>query len=230
MTLEEMIALSPYIDWNEEKISFLKKYHSLLLEWNEKMNLTRIVKEDEVNEKHFFDSIRVAKNIDFSSKKIADVGTGAGFPGLVLAIAFPTSEVSLIESSHKKCLFLEEVKKQLDLPNVTILNSRVEELKKERESFDIVISRAVASLPVLLEITVPFVKVGGYFVAMKGEKGEEELALAKKGIKTLSLEIVLKDDSALPCGDSRLNIYFKKKAKTPSKFPRIYSEIVKSPL
>lgn len=230
MTSEEMVAISPFIEWNKEKLSLLKRYYSLLVEWNDKMNLTRIIKEDEVYEKHYFDSIKVAQNLDFSDKKIADVGTGAGFPGIVLAIAFPGSEVTLIESSHKKCLFLEEVKKTLDLPNIHIINARVEELRKERESFDIVISRAVASLPVLLEITAPFVKLGGYFVAMKGEKGEEELLASKHAIKTLGIVLEKKDNSPLPSGDNRLNLYFKKTSKTPSKFPRIYSEIVKSPL
>lgn len=225
-----MVALSDYLDWNEGKLALLRKYFSLLIEANSKMNLTRITDEGEVYEKHFFDSLRIAKNLDFHGKSIVDIGSGAGFPGIPLAIAFPDSHITLVESSHKKSLFLEEVSEKLSLSNVTVICARAEELIAQRESFDLAVSRAVASLPILLELVLPLVKVGGYFVAMKGEKGEEELSLSKRALKLFGGEMEKKDDSPLPNGDKRLNIYIKKISKTPAKYPRIYANIVKSPL
>lgn len=230
MTEKELIALSSYIDWDGQKLALLEKYFNLLIEGNAKMNLTRIIEKEDVYEKHFLDSLRIAKNLDFSSKSIVDVGSGAGFPGIPLAIAFPTSRIVLVESSHKKATFLDETSKALGLENVSVINARAEELSSYRESFDVAVSRAVATLPVLLELVFPLVKVGGYFVAMKGEKGEEELLSSLHALKVLGGEVEKKDDSSLPSGDHRLNIYIKKISKTPTKYPRIYANIVKTPL
>jgi 16S rRNA (guanine527-N7)-methyltransferase len=231
MTYEELEkALAPKVILSEAMIAQLKAYAALLKEWNEKMNLTAISEESEVIEKHFYDCLIPAKAFSFEGKSICDLGTGAGFPGLVLAIAFPTSQITLVDATLKKVHFLEEVIKSLGLKNVKIVNGRAESYSA-RESFDIVTARAVAPLPELLEISVALVKVGGIFLAMKGSKGKEELAASKHAIEALHLNVDKIDEDSLPSGDgARVNIFFKKNHKTESQFPRSWSEIEKKPL
>ncbi|MCR5490921.1 MAG: 16S rRNA (guanine(527)-N(7))-methyltransferase RsmG [Bacilli bacterium] len=212
----------------EEKFN---KYAALLKEWNEKMNLTSIVEEGEVYEKHFYDSLLIAHGFDFKGKKIADIGSGAGFPGMALAIAFPEAKVTLIDATKKKFLFLEEVQKQCDVKNVFFHVGRVEDMKMRREYFDVVTSRGFAALRIFAEVGAPLLKVGGTLIAMKGSKGADELHEATKALTKLSLQLsdskkeLLSEESG-----TRINYYFTKKAKTIQKYPRPWAEIVAKPL
>jgi 16S rRNA (guanine527-N7)-methyltransferase len=170
------------------------------------------------------------KSLFFFRKDIVDFGTGAGFPGLVWAICFPEAKVTLIEATGKKCTFLEEVIKQTKLTNVRIYNQRAEEFK-QREYYDVVAARAVAPLPILLEVAAPLAKVGGIFIAMKSAKGAEELQASSKALKTLHLVLSDTQSDSLPSGDGvRLNYFFTKKAPTERKYPRRWSEIETKPL
>ena len=159
----------------DQQLKDLETYKNLLIEYNQKFNLTAIKTEEEIYLKHFYDSLTLIKGINLEGKKkLLDIGTGAGFPGLVLKIFYPELETTLLDSNHKKILFLETVKKELNLKNITCLNSRAENLPKEyREYFDIVTSRAVAELRILCELSIPYLKVGGKFIAMKGTLKEE---------------------------------------------------------
>ena len=160
----------------EEMLNKLDTYYHILKEENNKYNLTRIIEEDAVYLKPFYDSLTITKVIDINNQSICDIGSGAGFPGLVLAICFPNTKLTLIESNGKKCNFLNIVKDKLNLTNVTILNTRAEEFSKNnREVFDIVTARAVAPLKHLLEYSVPLLKIGGYFITMKANVENEEV-------------------------------------------------------
>ena len=173
-------CLEAGIQLNEEQMNQFEKYMQLLIEWNEKMNLTAITQEEEVWEKHFYDF-----------ETMCDIGSGAGFPGIPVKIAFPHVHMTLVEPLQKRCRFLNEVKTQLNLENLDILNVRAEDLAKEkRECFDVVSARAVAKLSILLELCVPFVKMNRTMVALKGKNGHEELLNAKKAIDTLGVELV----------------------------------------
>lgn len=231
MNYEELKKyLLPEIVLDDETIQKLKRYSSLLMEWSEKMNLTAIKDEPGIVEKHFFDSLLPAKSPLFVGNRIADIGTGAGFPGLVYATVFPSKKVVLVEATGKKCGFLNAVKTELGLTNVTVLNKRAEELT-ERDAFDIVIARALAPLNVLLEILAPWAKVHGKVIAMKGEKGEEEMKVASKAIKELSLKLLAREEGTLPeCQEVRFNYFFEKEEKTFKRYPRTWAEIVKKPL
>ena len=206
-------------------------YASLLKQWNEMMNLTSIVEPEEVYEKHFYDSILIAHGFSFDNKKIADIGSGAGFPGMALAIAFPKAKVTLIDATKKKFAFLEEVKKQCGVENVTFALGRVEEMKTSRERFDVVTSRGFAALPIFVEVGVPLLKVGGTLLAMKGAKGGEELHAATSALKKLNTNLSDSKKEILPFDQSvRINYYFTKKGRTPDRFPRSWAEILKKPL
>jgi 16S rRNA (guanine527-N7)-methyltransferase len=231
MTYEEMVAvLKPEVVLSEAMVEQLKKYAALLKEWNEKFNLTAITEESQVVEKHFYDCLIPAKTLKISGKTLADLGTGAGFPGLVWAIAFPDCKVTLVEATGKKCTFLNEVIKDCGLNNAIVINKRCEEMK-EREAFDIVTARALAPMGILLEISAPLVKVGGTFLAMKGSKGEEEFNKTGSEVKKLGLVLkeVKKED--LPGGEgSRQNFFFVKENKTQNCYPRPWATILKKPL
>ena len=212
------------------EINMFSKYLSLLLEWNEKFNLTAITDKDEIEEKHFVDSIELAKYFDLKNKTLLDVGSGAGFPGIPLAIIEPTLKVTLLEATGKRVTFLKEVVKQLNLKNVEVIQGRAEELNK-RESFDIVTARAVKELNVLLEISFYLVKVGGSFVAYKSSNIDNELENAKHALKCLAIDEYKKFEYSLPKSkDSRVLLGILKKNKTLKKYPRHYGEISKSPL
>ena len=162
------------IDLNDKILSNLEEYYNILKEENQKYNLTRIIEKDDVYLKHFYDSLTISKIIDIKSQSICDLGSGAGFPGLVLSICYPESNLILIESNGKKCNFLNIVKDKLGLNNVTVINARVEEYAKEnRELYDIVTARAVAPIKHLLEYGISLVKVNGNFIAMKSNVEEE---------------------------------------------------------
>ncbi len=232
MTYEEMTALlnGSKVSLDEGMLKAFHVYAELLKEWNEKINLTAITDEPLVIEKHFYDSLLIAKKWDFAGKSIADIGSGAGFPGMALAIAFPDSRVTLIDSTRKKFLFLDEVKKALKLKNVNFHVGRVEDMKSERNHFDIVTARGFAAMNVFLEVGSPLAKVGGTIVAMKSLKGEDELVKSKFAIRRLCLEKKETQKDALPDGEIRLNYFFEKKDNTPSSYPRPWAEILKKPL
>lgn len=212
----------------EEMLNKLDTYYHILKEENNKYNLTRIIEEDAVYLKHFYDSLTITKVIDINNHSICDIGSGAGFPGLVLAICFPSAKLTLIESNGKKCNFLNIVKDKLNLTNVTILNTRAEEFSKNnREVFDIVTARAVAPLKHLLEYGIPLLKIGGYFITMKANVENEEVNITNYYNK-LNIKEVTREVFNLPKEDSiRTIIKYQKLKETDSKYPRRYSEIIK---
>ncbi|MBR4378357.1 MAG: 16S rRNA (guanine(527)-N(7))-methyltransferase RsmG [Bacilli bacterium] len=215
---------------NKQQISKFQRYLELLLEWNEKFNLTAITDKDEIEEKHFIDSIELVKFFDVRNKTLLDVGSGAGFPGIPLAIVEPTLSITLLESNGKRVSFLREVVKELELKNVEIIQGRSEELGT-REKYDIVTARAVKELNVLLEITFYLVKVGGYFIAYKSTGVDEEILNAKHAFKCLQIDEYKKFDYFLPKSkNSRVFLGILKKNKTQKKYPRRYGEITKQPL
>ena len=209
------------ITLNEEQIQNFYKYMNLLLEWNEKINLTAITEPSEVILKHFVDSMTIEKYL-CKGQKVIDVGTGAGFPGIPLSIV-RVENITLLDSLNKRIIFLEEVIKNLKLKNIKAVHARVEEFaknKKEREKYDIATSRAVAPLNVLLEYLLPLVKVGGKCICMKGSN-IEEINEARNALKVLGGEIEKIEKINLPESDITRNIIIVKKVKeTPLKYPR----------
>jgi len=221
------------VDINEEQANKFYKYMELLLEWNEKMNLTAITEPDEVILKHFIDSITVEKYIN-KEAKIIDVGTGAGFPGIPLSIIRNDLNITLMDSLNKRIKFLDEVIEKNNLINVDTVHSRAEELARNtdyREKFDVATSRAVASLNVLLEYMVPFIKVGGYCICMKGSNVDEELDNAKKALDVLNCKVEKVERFNLPGSDYGRNIIIIKKiGETSKKYPRKPGTPAKEPL
>lgn len=212
----------------------LNLYGNLLVEWNEKINLTAITDPDGVLYKHFYDCILFFKNVDVpQNAKVIDVGTGAGFPGLVLKIVRPDLQVTLLDSLNKRILFLNDVIEKLELSGITAIHSRAEEGGKSadhREKYDIACARAVAAMPVLLEYCVPFIKVGGQFVSMKGPSANEEVALCQNAIKQLGVQKPTIICETLTCEEQRAFCVFKKISQTPPKYPRNSGKIAKQPL
>ena len=229
MKLEEFkIKMNKYainlgIELSENQIDKFYKYMNLLLEWNEKINLTAIVDKDEIILKHFIDSITISKYIP-SGTKIIDIGTGAGFPGIPLNIIRDDVDIVLLDSLQKRINFLDIVIKELDLKKIDTVHSRVEELaknKKYREKFDIATSRAVANLSTLSEYMIPLVKVGGQAICMKGALIEEELEDSKKAISVLGGKVDEVCKFNLPDTDIKRNIVIIDKINnTPAKYPR----------
>ena len=210
----------------------LEKYYELLVEWNKVMNLTGITEKNQVYLKHFYDSATLASVIDFNKEEsLCDVGTGAGFPGIVIKILFSNLKVVLIDSLQKRVNFLNQVVKELDLKNIAVYHARAEEFaQNHREEYDVVTARAVASLPVLLEYCVPLVKVGKYFVPMKASI-EEEMIISSNAIEVLKVEVEELKKFELPLEKSQRTILkLRKIEKTSKKYPRKYSEIKKRPL
>ncbi len=225
------------IELDVTKAQALKEYKELLVEWNEKMNLTAITEDYEVIVKHFVDCLECTHLIT-NEKKIIDVGTGAGFPGMVLAIYYPQIEFTLLDGLNKRLIFLEEVINKLGLKNVKIVHARAEEAARNEdffESFDAVVSRAVANLPVLLEYTSPYVKVNGKCIVMKGDNAQEELELAKNAMNILKLKNIIEKEykySYKIDNDeyNRTILYIEKIGNTPNKYPRNYGQIKKKAL
>lgn len=220
------------LPYNDEAIKKLDLVMNLTLETNEKFNLTAITNKEEFVEKMIFDSALGVRDIDLNNKKVLDFGSGAGFPGLVIAILFPTANVYLLDATKKKTDYLLEVVKQVNLTNVIVINARGEEYANgHREEFDLVIARAVAPLSILLEICVPLTKVGCEFIAMKGKTGLEEFEKAASAIKKLGVELKNAMEEELPDSkETRFNLVFLKKTLTIKKYPRMYKEIVDKPL
>ena len=206
-------------------------YMELLLEWNEKMNLTAITDPEEVILKHFIDSLTIIPYLK-EADTVLDIGTGAGFPGIPLKILEENKKFTLLDSLYKRIIFLQTVITELELKNIQAIHGRAEEfVSKERETYDIVTSRAVARLNVLLEYMLPFVKVGGRCICMKSFEIEEELKEAKKAIEILGGEIEKIDEITLPNTDIKRKIVVIKKVKnTPSKYPRKAGTPAKEPI
>lgn len=221
------------IDINDIQISMFYEYMLLLLEWNEKINLTAITEPKDVIVKHFIDSILAIKYIK-SASSIIDVGTGAGFPGIPLKIMDESLSLTLLDSLNKRTIFLQEVIDKLNLNDVTIIHGRAEDVaqdNKHREMYDYAISRAVAPLNILLEYLVPYTKVNGNVIAMKGSNAEEEVDLAQNAIKKLNVNIREKAIKKLPDNSGeRFIIIFNKDKKTDKIYPRKAGTPKKSPL
>ncbi len=230
MTKEEFIleCKKINIDITEELFLKLDKYKELLIEWNQKFNLTTIIEEKDIYLKHFFDSLYLSTECNFDDKKICDIGTGAGFPGMVLAIVFNKGNFTLMESNNKKIIFLEAVKADLGLENVNIVSARAEDYgKKNREIFDIITCRAVSALNIILELSTAMLKVNGLFIPMKSNV-EEELKNARGNIDKLSYKLIKETEYTLPYeGSKRTILTFEKYKNTDDKYPRNYNVIKK---
>lgn len=216
------------IDISVDILSKLDKYYQILVEENQKYNLTAITEENQVYLKHFYDSLCIIKIINLENQYLLDIGTGAGFPGLVLKIVFPNLKIDLLDSTNKKCLFLQKVIDTLELKNITVINARAEEYAKEnREIYDIVTSRAVAPLKHLLEYSIPTLKVNGNFISLKSNIEEEIKNINNYYNKLyLSQEEIIKYE--LPYEHSLRTLYKVTKTKeTPLIYPRMYSQIKK---
>lgn len=215
----------------DKQLNDLDIYYKMLVDYNTHTNLTRITEEKEVYLKHFYDSLTLIKAIDLKDQTLLDVGTGAGFPGLVLKIVFPNLKVTLVDSLNKRIIFLNSVIEKLNLTNINTVHARAEEYAlSKRESFDIVTSRAVANLSMLSELCIPMVKKGGYFIPMKAD-AVEELKNAESSIKTLGANIKDTNVFELPFDKGvRTLIKIEKINNTSVKYPRKFSEIKKKPL
>lgn len=218
------------ISINNDILSKLNKYYEILINWNNKINLTRITDKKDVYLKHFYDSLTLIKAIDLNKELyVCDIGTGAGFPGLVLKIVFPNLSITLVDSLEKRIKFLDLVIKELELKNIKTVHSRIEEFK-EIEAFDVVVSRAVSKINILLELGCKLPKVNGLFVFMKGNI-LEELKSAKNALKVLNYSLEKIINFKLPIEESERNIVIlKHTSPTSNKYPRQFSIIKKKPL
>ncbi|MBO7079473.1 MAG: 16S rRNA (guanine(527)-N(7))-methyltransferase RsmG [Bacilli bacterium] len=205
-----------------------KKYYEFLKEENEKYNLTTITEENEVYYKHFIDSLSVENIVDLDNISFCDVGSGAGFPSIPLKIMHPTMHLTIIEPTLKRCNFLKELVNLLNLDDVEIINDRAENVKDRH--FDIVSARAVSSLPILLELCIPLVKVNGYFIAFKGSNYQEELTLSNNALKKLDAKLVDLYKYELSTYGTHYLLKVLKDKETNKIYPRIYSQIKKKPL
>ncbi len=220
------------INLSNEQINMFEIYCNELIEYNKHTNLTAITDKKDIYLKHFYDSLTLVFALDFTKiNTLIDIGTGAGFPGLVLKILFPHLELTLLDSNNKKTKFLELLVKKLNLNNITIINDRSENyIKNKREKFDVVTARAVKNLPVLSELCIPYLKINGYFLAMKGSN-EEEIKEGQETIELLNCNIDKIINLSLPKENSQRTLLRIKKIKsTPSIYPRSYEKILKKPL
>lgn len=227
MKLEE---LKKVFNLNEQQVNQLDLYANFLIAYNEKVNLTAIVEYEDIIEKHFYDSLIPLLHKDIKGT-LVDVGTGAGFPGVVLKIVRPDLKVLLLEPLNKRCVFLNELINKLGLKDIEVLNVRGEDYAlKHREAYDYVTARAVTNLNALIEICGAMVKVDGYFIALRGKDGLNELKDAAKAIETMGFvkEEVFEDK--LSDGSIRICGFLKKESKTKKSFPRKYSIIKRDPI
>jgi len=218
---------------SDEQYEKFSIYSDMLVQWNNKCNLTAILDPEGITIKHFYDSVFPFMNIDMpQNAKLIDVGTGAGFPSVPLAIMRNDLKLTLLDSLNKRINFLSELTDTLEV-NAECVHGRAEEFGQKadfREKFDIATARAVASLPELCEYCLPFVKVGGYFVSFKGSNGLEEINNSHNAISTLGGEIVEKKSYTLPNNDGRTLVVIKKISHTPTKYPRNKGQMTKKPL
>ena len=209
-----------------------KLYYDFLVQENEKYNLTSITEKEEAYIKHFYDSVQLEKAIDLNNiTSLCDVGSGAGFPSIPLKIMYPNLHITIIEPTLKRCNFLNQLVNILNLKNVTIINDRAENMSNLRENFDVVCARAVAALPVLLELCVPLVKENGKFLSLKGSSFHEELLKSSNAIKILNIKVenIYEYELTKDYGKHCI-ITFHKPTKTNPKYPRKYSIIKNKPL
>ena len=209
---------------DQQKDQF-QRYFQLLVEWNEKINLTAITAEDEVYLKHFYDSLAPILQGHLKNEPIAllDIGAGAGFPSLPMKILFPQLEVTIIDSLNKRIQFLHLLAEELGLKGVHFYHGRAEDFAQDkhfRAQFDLVTARAVARMQVLSELTIPFLKVGGRLIALKASSAEDELKQAKNALNLLFAKVLENVDYQLPNGDPRTLTIVEKKKETPNKYPR----------
>lgn len=231
MTKEEFILYCDKLNIkvSEELYSKFFTYFEMLVEWNNKFNMTTILEEKDVFLLHFYDSLCLTKVVNLNKEiSLCDFGTGAGFPGIPIAILFPKVNVTLVESNGKKCTFLNAVKEELKLENVTIINDRIENFSsKEREKFDIVTCRAVTSIPMILEMATPLVKVNGVLVPLKSNC-EDELVKYSYLERDLGIKLIQKEVYKLPINDAyRVIPVYKKEKVTDKKYPRSYNSLLK---
>lgn len=222
------------IEWSDEMIDRFNIFYDLLLEWNKKINLTAITEYDDVVIKHFIDSILILTFTDIDNKRLIDVGTGAGFPGIPLKILKPDCEIFLIDSLNKRVRFLEYVSDSLGLRNITLLHGRAEDLARDkglRETFDYSVSRAVSNLSTLSEYCIPFLKRGGSFISYKSDKSDDEIKSSLNAIKILGSKIETVEERYLPGGEiKRKFVVIKKINEVSYKYPRKAGIPVKDPL
>lgn len=224
-------------DYQEQQ---LQRYYDILSEWNKKINLTAITEYKDVVVKHFLDSALILKSElfvgqrlnDAGDSSVLDLGTGAGFPGIVLAVLYPGYHYTLVDSLNKRIEFLHIIKEELRLDQIRLYHGRAEDFGRDpkfRNHFDFVVSRAVAELPVLLEYCVPFVKPEGYFISYKGKKCEEEIKLSQRALQELNVFVERKEQYILS-GEERYLLFIKNLSETNQKYPRKASKIKKKPL
>ena len=228
--------LSQYgISVSDDQIKQLDTYYEMMTETNKSLNLTAITEFDEVIVKHYIDSVTIVRDIDMSGKKsVIDVGTGAGFPGMVLKIIFPELNITLFDSLQKRLNFLEEIISALGLKGISTYHGRAEEaghISSMREQYDICVSRAVANLPVLCELCLPFVKEGGTFIAYKSDKGSSEVEASAHALSVLNSSVVKEDEFTLPDSDMvRDLVIISKDGPCPKAYPRKPGTPSKKPL
>ena len=224
------------ITLTDKMLENLEIYKDMMLEYNEKVNLTSITDEYEIILKHFVDCLKCVQFIE-KDKTVIDVGTGAGFPGLVIAIYFDNElNITLLDSLNKRLIFLNEVIERLKLSRVNIIHKRAEEGAQDklyREQYDFVVSRAVANLPILLEYTTPYLKINGKAIIMKSNNLDEEINNSKNALKTLNCAIESIYEYNLDVNEENFNrkiLIIKKEKSTPNEYPRIFGKIKKKPL
>lgn len=222
------------VELTKEQFDQFVEYYEMLVEKNKVMNLTAITEWDEVVLKHFVDSLSINQYYELKDQKIVDIGTGAGFPGIPLKIAFPELEIVLVDSLNKRVKFLNEVIEALELKNITAVHGRAEDIGRDvmyRENFDLCVSRAVANLSTLSEYCMPLVKINGKFISYKAGNLEEELGKSKNAIFKLGGKLEKVQPFALPESDIQRNFVFvEKKSKTPKAYPRTAGKPTKEPL
>lgn len=223
------------LDFNEKKYQQFMRYKDLIKEWNEKINLTAIKEDEDIVKKHFIDSMKVFKFDGLKdAKNVIDIGTGGGFPGIPMKIMKPEINIVLLDSLNKRIKFLNEVIKDLELKNISAIHGRAEDFAQEhqyREKFDVAVSRAVANLTVLSEYCIPYIKVGGFFVAMKGPAAEEEIKCSQNAIRKLGGRIEHIEKVQIEDSDLKHNlIIISKISGTHRQYPRKAGIVSKNPL
>ena len=227
--IEELKLIN--ISLTQNQLDQLNEYYNLLIEYNKVMNLTGITDYEEVYLKHFYDSLTIAKVIDLNNiNSLCDIGTGAGFPGLVLKIVFPNLKITLLDSLNKRIEFLKVVIDKLNLKNIEVIHSRAEDYAlKNRNKFDVTTARAVAHTSILLEYAIPLTKINGYFIPLKANMNEE-IKEIDNAINELNVRLIKKEEFKLPIEGSNRTILLFEKLKDNKKYPRKYSEIKKKRL
>lgn len=228
----ELLESYPFIKIDENQKNQLVSYMELTLKANESFNLTANDTKESFMIKNIIDSLLIVKNLDLDGKNILDLGSGAGLPGIPLAIYYKNTNFTLLEPLTKRAHFLKEIAQKLGLKNVKVVNDRAEIfIKNARESYDFVTSRAVSRLNILLELSIPFLKVGGKLIAYKGINYQEEINESKNALDLLSSKIIaIEEENLVQINEKRYNIFIQKNQKTSQKYPREYRLIKKKAL